>query len=556
MTAPVADPSRANWRELVPHEPGRLILSMLSFKDFLVRLERKDGLPRIVVRDRATGDEHVIAFDEEAFSLGLSGSYEYDTDMMRFTYSSMTTPAQVFDYDMRTRERTLLKTQEVPSGHDPDELCDAPPDGAVARRRAGAGLAALSPRHAARRHPRPACSTATAPTASPCRPPSTPTACRWPTAASSMPSPMSAAARTRAFPGTRTASGRRRRTRSATSSRWRAHLVAERYTAHDRIVAQGGSAGGMLMGAVANMAPDAFGGIIAEVPFVDVLTTMLDDTLPLTPPEWPEWGNPIASADDYRTIAAYSPYDNVGAHRLSADPGGRRPHRSARHLLGAGQMGGAAARAQDRRQSGAVQDQHGCRPCRRVRPLLAAGGDRLHLCLRAESGRAGKMKQLWKSSPECSRFRSPSQLSPTLPGGGERACQPEFCKKCCSSRPISTNRRSRAWASSPSAPSPRARSIWQLDQRFDRLIEIELYESTTGPVKDYLDRYAYPRRSDPRYIVFEADDARYMNHADDPNCDFAAGDVAYALSDIAPGEELTCDYNVFFEDGFEFLGRS
>jgi oligopeptidase B len=91
------------------------------------------------------------------------------------------------------------------------------------------------------------------------------------------------------------------------------HLVAENYTAHDRIVAHGGSAGGMLMGAIANMAPDAFGAIVAEVPFVDVLTTMLDETLPLTPPEWPEWGNPIASEKDYRTIAAYSPYDNVGA---------------------------------------------------------------------------------------------------------------------------------------------------------------------------------------------------------------------------------------------------
>lgn len=96
--------------------------------------------------------------------------------------------------------------------------------------------------------------------------------------------------------------------------------------------------------------------------------------------------------------------------------------------------------------------------------------------------------------------------------------------------------------------------VWQLDQRFDRLVPVELYESQTGPVRSYLDRYAYPRRSDPRFIVFEADDARYMNHADDPNCDFSHGDVAHALRDIAPDEELTCDYNVFFADGFEFLG--
>jgi oligopeptidase B len=90
-------------------------------------------------------------------------------------------------------------------------------------------------------------------------------------------------------------------------------LAAEGYTSWGNIVAHGGSAGGMLMGAVANMAPDLFRGIIAEVPFVDVLASMLDDTLPLTPPEWPEWGNPIASEADYRTIAAYSPYDNVRA---------------------------------------------------------------------------------------------------------------------------------------------------------------------------------------------------------------------------------------------------
>lgn len=96
--------------------------------------------------------------------------------------------------------------------------------------------------------------------------------------------------------------------------------------------------------------------------------------------------------------------------------------------------------------------------------------------------------------------------------------------------------------------------IWRLDLKYDRLIDVGTYEAETGPVRDYLDRYCYPRRSDPRYIVFEADDARYMNHADDPNCDMSPGDVAVALRDIAVGEEMTCNYNVFFEDGFEFLG--
>lgn len=103
-------------------------------------------------------------------------------------------------------------------------------------------------------------------------------------------------------------------------------------------------------------------------------------------------------------------------------------------------------------------------------------------------------------------------------------------------------------------PIAKGAVIWRLDERFDRLVEVDVYESTNGAVKSYLDRYAYPRRSDPRFIVFEADDARYMNHADDPNCGFTSEDEAIALRDIAAGEELSCDYNVFFESGFDFLG--
>ncbi len=312
MTAPAADPARANWRELVPHEPGRLILSILAFKDFLVRLERKDGLPRIVVRERASGEEHLISFAEEAFSLGLSGAYEYDTGTMRFTYSSMTTPAQVFDYDMRTRERTLLKTQEVPSGHDAGRY--------VTRR-------LMAPAHDGELVP--VSLLYRADTAldgsAPCLlygygsygitiPAAFNTNC------------LSLVDRGFVYAIAHVRGGKdkgyawyedgKRAKKENTFKDFIAaarFLVQQGYTGHERIVAHGGSAGGMLMGAVANMAPEAFGAIVAEVPFVDVLTTMLDATLPLTPPEWPEWGNPIASADDYRTIAAYSPYDNVAA---------------------------------------------------------------------------------------------------------------------------------------------------------------------------------------------------------------------------------------------------
>ncbi|MFA6154245.1 S9 family peptidase [Mesorhizobium sp.] len=312
MTAPAIDPVRANWRELVAHEPGRLILSVIGFKDHMVRLERKEGLPRIVVHDRKSGEEHLLFLDEEAFSLGLSGSYEYDTEIMRFSYSSMTTPAQVFDYNMRTRERMLLKTQEVPSGHDPDlyvtrrlmapaadgELVpisllhhrDTPLDGSAPLLLYGYGSYGITIPAAFNTN--------------------------W----------FSVVDRGFVFAIAHVRGGKdkgygwyddgKRQNKMNTFTDFIAvarHLVAERYTAHDRIVAQGGSAGGMLMGAIANMAPELFGAIIAEVPFVDVLTTMLDASLPLTPPEWPEWGNPIASEDDYRTIAAYSPYDNVAA---------------------------------------------------------------------------------------------------------------------------------------------------------------------------------------------------------------------------------------------------
>ncbi|MGZ5802772.1 MAG: S9 family peptidase, partial [Xanthobacteraceae bacterium] len=117
--APIDAPGAANWRELVPHREGVYILAMAVFADWLVRLEREDGLPRIVVRELATGEEHTIAFPEEAYSLSILPGYEFATDTLRFTYSSMTTPTEVWDYNLASRTRVLRKREEIPSGHDP-----------------------------------------------------------------------------------------------------------------------------------------------------------------------------------------------------------------------------------------------------------------------------------------------------------------------------------------------------------------------------------------------------------------------------------------------------
>ncbi|MFG1401549.1 S9 family peptidase [Xanthobacter sediminis] len=310
VTAPVAAPARANWRDLVPHAPGRMILSHTAFSGHMARLEREGGLPRIVVRDLVTGDEHAVAFAEEAYALGLSPGFPFDTTQVRFTYASMTTPSEVWSYDMASRARTLLKRQEVPSGHDPADYVTrrvfAPaPDGESVPvsllYRKGTPLDGTAPL----------------------------LLYGYGAYGITIPAGFSTSRLSLVDRGFVYAIAH---VRGGTDKGWRwyaqgklthktntftdfiaaaEHLVRERFTSPARIVAHGGSAGGMLMGAVANMRPDLFAGIVAEVPFVDVLATMLDDTLPLTPPEWPEWGNPITDPDAFTRILGYSPVDNV-----------------------------------------------------------------------------------------------------------------------------------------------------------------------------------------------------------------------------------------------------
>jgi oligopeptidase B len=312
VTAPLAQPERANWTDLIPYRDGIYVLDMELYAHHLVRLERANALPGIVIRDLETGDEHAIAFDEAAYSLDTMGGYEFDTTGIRFAYSSMTTPSEVYDYDMATRERVLRKRQEIPSGHNPADYVTTR---IMAKAEDGAEVpvSILHRKDLARDGRAPLLLYG------------------YGSYGMAMPASFSANRLSLVDRGFVYAiahirggadkgwgwylDGKRdRKTNSfddfAASAK---ALIAANYTSEKNIVGHGGSAGGMLMGAVANRAGELFSGIVAEVPFVDVLNTMLDDTLPLTPPEWPEWGNPIASAEDFKTILSYSPYDQVAA---------------------------------------------------------------------------------------------------------------------------------------------------------------------------------------------------------------------------------------------------
>ena len=316
-TAPIATPQRSRWRPLIPHRPGIYIVSVALYAEHLVRLERSNALPAIVVRRLVDGAEHSIEFAEAAYSLDIVDGYEFDTTRLRFVYSSMTTPAETYDYDMASRERRLRKRQEIPSGHDPAAYVTT---GLLATTHDGAQVPVSI------LHRRDVIPGGTAPLL------------LYGYGSYGMAMPASFAAnrlslvdrgfvyaiahiRGGADKGWGWYLDGKRDKKTNTFADFEAAaraLIADGYTAAGRIVAHGGSAGGMLMGAIANRAPELFAGIVAEVPFVDVLNTMLDDTLPLTPPEWPEWGNPITDEAAFRYIRSYSPYDNVAAQRYPA----------------------------------------------------------------------------------------------------------------------------------------------------------------------------------------------------------------------------------------------
>ena len=304
------------WADVVPHRDDVLLESFALFRGHLVLQERSGGLSRLHVRPWSGFGGHDVDFDEPVYDAYVSVNREADTRVLRFGYESLTTPRSVYHYDMGTRSRTLLKRDEVPGGFDPadyeaERVLAAAPDGRqvpvslVAR--AGAPRDGTSPLLL---YGYGAYGISIDPWFDPAR--------------------LSLLDRGFRFAIAHVRGGQelgrrwyddgrlgRKRNTFTDFIACAEHLVRERFTSSGRLYAMGGSAGGLLVGAVLNRRPDLFAGAVAQVPFVDVLTTMLDDTVPLTTGEYDEWGDPRerAAFDD---ILAYSPCDNVAARAYPA----------------------------------------------------------------------------------------------------------------------------------------------------------------------------------------------------------------------------------------------
>lgn len=307
MRTPVTRTPRANWEEVIPNRADVFLQSFEIFKDFLVLSERKNGLTELRIRPWNGTAEHYLDFGEPAYVAYISVNPEMSTPVLRFGYQSLTTPTSIYDYDLRTRQRTLLKRDEIRGGFDPanyvtERFYTTARDGALVP-------VSLVYRKGVSR-PAPlllygygSYGNSTDPTFSADR--------------------LSLLDRGFVYAIAHTRGGQEM------GRQWYENgklfhkkntftdfidvaddLVRRGYTTPNKLFARGASAGGLLMGAVVNMRPELFKGVIAGVPFVDVMTTMLDASIPLTTGEYDEWGNPNDSAY-YRYMLSYSPYDNV-----------------------------------------------------------------------------------------------------------------------------------------------------------------------------------------------------------------------------------------------------
>ncbi|MEM7433565.1 MAG: S9 family peptidase [Myxococcota bacterium] len=315
VEAPVASPGRGSWKEVVPQRDGVMIESLDVFRDFFVLLEREQGLPYLRT-ELFSGESHRVSMDEPVYSIRGGHNAEFDRGVYRFRYESLTTPDSTYDYDPRTRSRKLIKRQEVLGGYEPSDYVSE-------RTWATASDGTKVPVSVVRKRD-------TAPNGS------SPMLLAgygsygypYPT----MFSPARVSLLDRGFVyaiahvrgggelGKHWHDDGKMAAKENTFTDFIAaaeHLVANRYTSSDRLAIMGGSAGGLLMGAVANLRPDLFAVVVSLVPFVDVLNTMLDDSLPLTVGEYEEWGNPN-EFDAYFRIKGYCPYSNIAKQEYPA----------------------------------------------------------------------------------------------------------------------------------------------------------------------------------------------------------------------------------------------
>ncbi len=313
VTAPMSDPSEKNWKPFIAHKPGLKIEGLTFFANHIVVSEREGGLNYLRVIDMKTKDSHRLATDEADYAMGLSSNPEFNTTTVRFNYQSMVTPSSVYDYDLNTRQRTLLKRQEVLGGYDPAKY-EARRIWATAKDGTKVPISIV--------HKKGVKLDGTAPLL----------LYAYGSYGASM-SPTFSSGRLSLLDRGVIYALAYIRGGGELGEEWREqgrmmykmntftdfidsadYLVKNKFTASDRLVIQGGSAGGLLMGAVVNMRPDLFKAVVAQVPFVDIMNTMLDASLPLTTSEWIEWGNPN-KREEFGYMLKYSPYDNVKAQK-------------------------------------------------------------------------------------------------------------------------------------------------------------------------------------------------------------------------------------------------
>jgi oligopeptidase B len=315
VRAPVSDPSRPNWTDVVPSRDSVLLEGLDVFRDYAALYERGGAVRRIRVFEFRTGASYQVAFPEEVSTFDAGNNPEPNTDLLRFTYTSPVTPPSVYDFDMRRRTRTLKKRTEVPH-YDParylTERTWAPaPDGVLVP------VSLLYRKPLAKDGRRPMLLTGYGAYGISFDPEFSPTV-------------FSLVDRGFVYAIAHVRGGQemgrgwyddgkmlRKRNTFTDFIAVAEHLIRERYTSSERLAIRSGSAGGLLMGAVVNLRPDLFRAVVADVPFVDVINTMLDASIPLTTQEWRQWGNP-SRQPDYSYMKSYAPYENVAPKEYPA----------------------------------------------------------------------------------------------------------------------------------------------------------------------------------------------------------------------------------------------